>query len=117
MTRCIYCEKRILPWQNIGWRIGLGSWHPRCRQPTVVGFASPDGSTNDNWITFESITVVGICPACPWGVLLAHTGYLICDHCGFVDNSYTLDEFYRRTPPTERADTGPLGSPTPTRLP
>jgi hypothetical protein len=29
-STCIYCHRRLWPWQRRGWRIGLGRWHGRC---------------------------------------------------------------------------------------
>ena len=30
ITRCAYCRHIIWPWSRIGWRTGVGHWHPAC---------------------------------------------------------------------------------------
>ena len=40
MTRCLFCRRRVWPWQRIGWVIGRGQWHPDCLFAAVTGEAA-----------------------------------------------------------------------------
>lgn len=49
MTRCVFCGRRLWPWQRIGWfatLVGRRAWHPACLRLATSGV---------EWLTIAEI--------------------------------------------------------------